>query len=109
MPARGDTLLNLVYDHPEDLGARRSYADWLIEQGDVRGELITLQCARAARGTSIAVERRETELLLEHGRGWLGPFAKHIAGYRFERGFLARCELKAVTKAMIGHPTWATI
>src|SRR5688572_15341239 len=102
MPSRGDTLLHLIYEHPEDDGARRSYADWLIEQGDVRGELIVLQLARAAKRGTIAQERREAELLLQHGQSWVGRFAKHIAGFRFERGFLARCRLRAVTKTMIG-------
>jgi len=106
MPSRGDTLLQLVYEHPEDDGARRSYADWLIEHGDLRGELIALQLARAS---TIAAERREIELLLEHGRSWLGRFGKHIGTYGFERGFLARCELKSVTKAMVGDPSWATV
>ena len=109
MASRGESLLKLVYEHPDDLGARLAYADWLVEQGDVRGEFIALQCARAARGGNIAVERRETELLLEHGRKWLGPFARHIAWFRFERGFLARCELTGMTRTMPGDPSWATL
>ncbi len=109
MASRGDTLLQLVYEHPEDDGARRSYADWLIEQGDARGELIVLQLVRAAQGGSLAVQRREVELLLDRGKSWLGPFAKHFRDFRFERGFLARCTLSAVTKAMIGDPSWATV
>ncbi|MBK7858932.1 MAG: TIGR02996 domain-containing protein [Archangiaceae bacterium] len=109
MPSSSDSLLQLIYQRPDDDAARRSYADWLIERGDPRGELIVLQLARAARGTPIAAERREVELLLEHGRSWLGPFARSIATFRFERGFLARCELSALTRAMVGDPSWSTL
>jgi uncharacterized protein (TIGR02996 family) len=109
MASPGKQLLEQVYLSPQDLGARRLYADWLVEQGDPRGELIALQCARVAGGWTIASEQREAQLLYEHGRKWLGPFGKYIGGYRFERGFLAACELTAVTKAMIGHASWSTV
>ncbi|MBL8953202.1 MAG: TIGR02996 domain-containing protein [Myxococcaceae bacterium] len=103
------SLLQLVHENPADDGARRSYADWLIEQGDVRGELIALQLARASKGMSHAAERREVELLFKHGREWLGKHAKRIRDYRFERGFLASCTVTSLTKSMVGDPLWSTV
>jgi uncharacterized protein (TIGR02996 family) len=102
-------LLDAVYENPADDAARRVYADHLVAQGDPRGELIMLQCERAARSLPISAERREVELLWKYGRAWLGPFAKAIGAFRFERGFLAECELKQVTRKMIGDPSWATV
>ena len=40
-----------IWAKPKDDGPREVFADWLIEQGDPRGELIALQIARA-RGTA---------------------------------------------------------
>jgi uncharacterized protein (TIGR02996 family) len=101
--------LRAVYENSDDDGPRRVYADWLVEQGDPRGELITLQVARAGKGLPLEAERREVELLWKYGRAWLAPFAKQIDAFRFERGFLAECGLKAVTKKMVGHASWATV
>jgi uncharacterized protein (TIGR02996 family) len=102
-------LLDAIYEDPADDGARRVYADHLIAQGDPRGELIVLQCERAAKSLPISAERREVELLWKYGRQWLGPFTKVIGAFHFERGFLADCELKQVTKKMIGDPSWSTV
>jgi uncharacterized protein (TIGR02996 family) len=102
-------LLDAVYENPADDAARRVYADHLVAQGDPRGELIVLQCERAARSLPISAERREVELLWKYGRAWLGPFAKSIGAFRFERGFLAECELKQVTRKMVGEKTFATV
>jgi uncharacterized protein (TIGR02996 family) len=102
-------LLDAIYEDPADDGARRVYADHLIAQGDPRGELIVLQCERAAKSLPISAERREVELLWKYGRQWLGPFAKAITGFKFDRGFLAMCELKQVTRKMIGDPSWSTV
>jgi uncharacterized protein (TIGR02996 family) len=40
-------LLQAVIDAPEDDAPRLVYADWLLERGDIRGELIRLQCQHA--------------------------------------------------------------
>jgi uncharacterized protein (TIGR02996 family) len=109
MASRGEALLRAVYENLDDDGARRVYADWLVEQGDPRGELIALQVARATQALPLAAERREVELLWKHGRAWLAPFARQIGAFRFERGFLVECELKALTKKMVGHASWATV
>lgn len=109
MASRGEALLRAVYENLDDDGVRRVYADWLVEQGDPRGELIALQVARATKAMPLEAERREVELLWKYGRAWLAPFAKQIGAFRYERGFLVECGLKALTKKMVGHPSWATV
>jgi uncharacterized protein (TIGR02996 family) len=53
----------------------RVYADWLIEQGDVRGELMAVQLAieEATEEDAIHLSRREKEIFADHRRHLLGP------------------------------------
>ncbi len=70
----GASLLAAVVAEPENLEARRVYADWLIEQGDVRGELIHAECALEAEGLSrmqrTSLEERRREILVRY-KPWL--------------------------------------
>jgi uncharacterized protein (TIGR02996 family) len=43
--------LRAVLDEPEDIAARRVYADALIAEGDPRGELIQASPSRCDRAT----------------------------------------------------------
>jgi uncharacterized protein (TIGR02996 family) len=86
-----DAFLRAVIDHPDDDGPRLVYADWLDEQGDVRGEFIRLQIDLARRGPlHLGYEgwmRRAAQLFRDHGRAWgrsLGGWARRC---RFRRGF----------------------
>src|SRR5262245_32071776 len=45
VPSSGKALENAIFANPDDLGAHAAYADWLIEQGDSRGEFIQVQLA----------------------------------------------------------------
>jgi uncharacterized protein (TIGR02996 family) len=106
-----DELLYAIYECPDDTARRLVYADALLERGDVRGELITLQCQEAL---SSAQQRRERALVKEHGITWLGELAPVIrTGFRFERGFLAACTVSSDKRArierLIGHPAWSTV
>jgi uncharacterized protein (TIGR02996 family) len=89
-------------ENPDDLAAHSAYADYLMEQGDPRGEFIQVQLA-LEDPSRLGVERgqirvRETELLKEHGRQWLGDLGRLLVGewsgedkpyhYRFVRGWL---------------------
>jgi uncharacterized protein (TIGR02996 family) len=70
---------------PDEDGPRVVYADWLVERGDARGELIQLDLAIPkldgdARRTAVA---RRAELVLTNRRAWV-PFAKPF----FSRGFV---------------------
>jgi len=112
-----DALLADVYADPDDDGARLVYADALLERGDPRGELITLQC-RLAREPELPgareLRRRISELVDSYGKQWLGELAPVVrAGYRFERGFLAVCRVDIAradrVRAVVGHPAWSTV
>jgi len=113
-PVTEESLLAAVWAAPDDDGPRLVYADWLTERSDPRGELITLQCARAASGSGEAPSRRERALLKDLERALVGPLAPVAlrAGLRFARGFLAAFRFKAQyvdCDKLIGHPAWATI
>ena len=67
--SRKRELLDAVYADPESDAARLVLADWLQENGDPRGELISLQLSRAA-GTREG-RAREKELLASGRKEWL--------------------------------------
>lgn len=85
-------LAALIQDpHP---GALRVYADRLLELGDVRGELITLQLDRAERGDLSPGPRElslRTEVLEPRLRAALGS---GLTTCSWEQGFLAAVELR---------------
>lgn len=106
-------LFAAVYANPDDDGPRAVLADALQEAGDPRGEFIALQLARGRNGKKT---RRETALLKEHGRTWLGPLAPAIPkdGVVFERGFLAKCRTinergLSGAEAICACVEWATV
>src|SRR5262245_43129433 len=77
---------------PDDVATHRAYADWLVEQGDARGELIQVQLA-LEQGGSDELRQREAALLAEHQGEWLGELAEHFEGrdditFSFRRGWL---------------------
>lgn len=78
-PSPGEILERAIAEDPHDLAAHAAYADWLTQQGDVRGEFIQVQLALedSSRSTEERNElrRRESELFTAHGRDWLGPLA----------------------------------
>lgn len=80
----GKELLELVWANPTDTGVRAVYGDWLVEQGDPRGELIALQLAAPTEKSP-----RRIQLLIEkHWKHWLGPLADWFkVAPRFELGF----------------------
>jgi len=108
-----EALLQAIYDAPDDDAPRLVYADALLERGDPRGELITLQC-RLAQREDRELRKREQELLEAHGKQWLGELAPVVmAGYRFERGFLAECRVENRhldrIRKLVGHRAWSTV
>jgi uncharacterized protein (TIGR02996 family) len=102
-----------VWANPMEDGPREVFGDWLIEQGDPRGELIALQIARARGTASPEGVKRERKLLAEHARSWLGALSPVVKNFVFERGFLARAEIMwrrlAERPELMTHPAWATI
>lgn len=107
-------LLQAIYDDPNDDDVRLVYADHLLERGDVRGELITLQIQRARLEAALekvprASRERENELLAKHMMRWLGPLAPKVKKtmVRFERGFMAACSPKVLE--LDADPAWSTV
>lgn len=73
-------LIADIVAHPDDDAPRLVLADYLLERGDPRGDLIQLQC----RGQSA------DELLAQHGTAWSAYLRPDIHEAFFERGFVAR-------------------
>src|SRR5205085_732909 len=71
-----------LVEDPDDLSAHSAYADYLMEQGDPRGEFIQVQLALEDRARSPKERRklreREKALLDQHARGWLGELAPFL-------------------------------
>jgi uncharacterized protein (TIGR02996 family) len=100
MPQAG--FLDAILEHPDDDTPRLAYADWLEERGDPRGEFIRVQCALARLAGPVddwvawaevalrrrELERRQRQLLAEHGRAWAAPVEGLVSGYEFRRGFV---------------------
>jgi uncharacterized protein (TIGR02996 family) len=100
-------LLAAVYASPDDDGPRAVYADFLVQRGDPRGELIALQL-----GAGDAA--REDELLTRHQSAWLGELAalvdKTMIAWR--RGFLSWATVKLTRPKLVAlrrSPMWATV
>lgn len=81
---RGHALLEAIYADPADHGSRAVYADWLLERGDPRGELIALQLLRDHGEPQRA---RMLELEAAPARAWLGPIAEACTAVWFDAGF----------------------
>ncbi len=113
--ARAKTVEDFLAEiraHPHDDGLRSVFADWLLEQGDERGEFISLQLSGAR---TAAAKRRVNELLRAHEREWLGAIEPVILkdGLVYERGFPSRvrtkCKSMRLAHAMVGKAEWATV
>lgn len=116
------SLLQAVLDSPADDDARLVYADWLLEQGDPRGEFIQVQCqlggvVRGASGrrskqsfdlTNEELAAREKSLLKKHQKTWLAPFREFIRTWTWKRGFVDGVEADGAKflsgiKAVVDH------
>jgi uncharacterized protein (TIGR02996 family) len=96
------SLEEALLEDPNDLATHSAYADYLMEQGDPRGELIQVQLALEETGRPAKerkqLQQRENELLEKHGREWLGDVGRFLVGewsgadkpyhYQFTRGWL---------------------
>jgi uncharacterized protein (TIGR02996 family) len=109
------SLEEALAENPDDLAAHSAYADYLMEQGDPRGEFIQVQLA-LEDSTRSANERkqlqaREQDLLKQHGRQWLGDLGRFLFGdwsgedkpwhYRFARGWLDTVRLLPFPDAIV--------
>ena len=113
---KSDALFDDILANPADLELRSVWADALIERGDPRGELITLQILAEAGPLTPAQDKRMRSLLAKHRGAWLGELAGIVQsreGLCFERGLLAACQIQvknlAGLEAAIGSPLWSTV
>lgn len=83
---RDAALHAAVLAAPDDDAPRLVFADWLLERGDPRGELITTQIALANRPGDAELVVRERELMKAHRELWLAPLKTMHA--QFRRGFV---------------------
>ena len=106
--ARGAALLAAIYADPRDHDLRAIYADWLVEQGDPRGEYITLQLMRAHTDAQRA---RMHDLHAKHRLAWLGPIADAcIEHVWFDAGFVAGATIDIPrARRRIGAAAWSTL
>lgn len=102
LPTPGEALEAALAENPDDLAAHHAYADWLMEQGDPRGEFIQVQLALEDPNRTEAQRKeflgREKSLLNQHARHWLGDLGRFLHGpwsgedkpyyYQFARGWL---------------------
>ncbi|MDQ3369434.1 MAG: TIGR02996 domain-containing protein [Myxococcota bacterium] len=68
-------LVARIYANPDDRDAYLVYGDWLSEQGDPRGELITLQVKLEDAPDDPALRAREQQLMAANAPIWLGEIA----------------------------------
>jgi uncharacterized protein (TIGR02996 family) len=97
-----DTFLAAVLEEPDNDTLRLIYADWLDEKGQVRGEFIRIQCAKAKAADddpSLPIwEARERELLGKHEVDWVRPIRYLIDAWEFHRGFVEQVTMRPGAK-----------
>lgn len=89
----------LIDASPDDPQAYLVYADWLQQQGDARGELITVQCALAQAPDSHKPTADQRALFKKYGKellGGLGPvgYRTGFKGLSWRYGFLREVRLE---------------
>lgn len=110
-PKTADEWTAWVLAAPDDLPRRALWADWLLERGDPRGELLSLQLLD--RALTPKEQKRVTALVRQHGRSWIGKLTgvADAKTLQFERGVLVGCRVGAVPEGRVAadDPHWATI
>jgi uncharacterized protein (TIGR02996 family) len=110
---RNPGLLEAIAANPDDLGARRVYADWWLEQEEPRGEYVNAALTLTGRvdpATRKINQRRVEALFTAHGRAWSQELeALGARELRFSLGFvagltLADTQLDALEKALALEP-----
>lgn len=107
---RCSTQLVVTAAPPSDPIAREVHADWLLERGDVRGELIILQRLDSPR---VDQRRRTSELLRDYGRALLGRLSAALKpqGLRFDGGVVIAGQLSGyrALPSLVGADEWRTV
>ena len=96
------SLEQALVENPDDVAAHSAYADYLMEQGDTRGEFVQVQLAlkdpRQPEKEREKLRQREAELLRSYAKRWMGDVGRFLFGkwsgpdkpfhYAFARGWL---------------------
>lgn len=98
------TLRAAIIADPDADEPRLVYADWLMERGDVRGELIRLQCATPTSET----RQRISELLSANWSTLAGPAAPYASQTSFDRGFVDRVTMTVAAFLKQGEALFST-
>lgn len=109
LAAEEKPFLNEILEAPDNLDLYAVYADWLIEQGDPRGEFMSVQLSLEDESLKTRdrkrLKKQEEKLLENNVREWLddlAPYlidqlgldrpqwnsARHICEYQHARGFV---------------------
>lgn len=100
-PVTEADLMRMVLAAPDDDGPRLVLADWLHERGDVRGELIQMQCAAAHMKFGDPglkeLQERIRVLMTKYGDQMAGEAARIVDGYKLERGLVGTVVMKPAT------------
>jgi uncharacterized protein (TIGR02996 family) len=93
-----EDFITQILTDPDDDRPRMVYADWLLREGDPRGELIAVQCTLARHastnedvGPLDPLEWRERTLLKTYGKSWTidaETRLKYWGEFGFRRGFI---------------------
>lgn len=95
-PRRGllEGLLRAVHDSPGDENPRLVLADALAEQGDPRGEFISLQLSHAGGGLTMGLREKMARLANASANGWLDGLDRQVSPIVvFHRGFASEVRL----------------
>ncbi|MFO0596861.1 MAG: TIGR02996 domain-containing protein [Myxococcaceae bacterium] len=104
-----DGLIAAVHAAPADDRPRYVLADALAEQGDPRGEFLTLQFAHANGELSLSQREKMQRLLDASGAAWLEPFGGQVAPVAvFSRGFPSQVRL-VTRQPDPSPPAWRSI
>jgi len=116
-------LFAAVYEAPDDDGPRLVLADFLLERGDPRGELLSLQLSGARTKDA---ESRALAIIRKHQKAWMGALSPHLKYFLYpsvaaidplginmwwRRGFLAGCNAMPTKPKLVklaDDPKWST-
>lgn len=110
-PKNPEDWLAWVLAAPTDVTRRALWADWLLERGDPRGELLSLQLLD--RPLTPKEEKRVGALLKKHARVWLGKLSAVLDPKTavFERGLAIGGRVNRVAEGRVfpEDAGWAVI
>ena len=105
-PATGDgdeaALLAAIAEAPDDDAPRLVYADLLTARGDPRGELIVLQCRKAAGDSNARLTKRVEAMLATGWKAYAGELAPYAHSGAFRRGFVHSVSMTVAAFAKLG-------